>query len=132
MKLLSCFWIEARLCLCLMMSGNIFIAVKYIQSIFSEKLYEEIKAVQKLLFTKSNFRCGCDECVWSSKADSLRYSQARINAYKALSSPSLISLSSSDPVLTAFELSWDLRRLSRMETEFRAEYNVRKSLLFSL
>ncbi|ENN83024.1 hypothetical protein YQE_00613, partial [Dendroctonus ponderosae] len=29
----------------------------------------------------------------------------------------------SDPLLTAFELSWDLKRLSRMETEFRAEYN---------
>ncbi|XP_066257268.1 transient receptor potential protein-like [Euwallacea similis] len=68
-------------------------------------------------------RCGCDECVESSKADSLRHSQSRINAYRALSSPSLICLSSSDPLLTAFELSWDLRRLSRMETEFRAEYN---------
>nr|XP_023013242.1 transient receptor potential protein-like [Leptinotarsa decemlineata] len=67
-------------------------------------------------------RCGCDECTFSSKADSLRHSQARINAYRALSSPSLISLSSNDPLLTAFELSWDLRRLSRMETEFRMEY----------
>ncbi|CAG9767035.1 unnamed protein product [Ceutorhynchus assimilis] len=68
-------------------------------------------------------RCGCDECVNSSKTDSLRHSQSRINAYRALSSPSLICLSSSDPLLTAFELSWDLRRLSRMETEFRADYN---------
>ncbi|XP_050498132.1 transient receptor potential protein-like isoform X2 [Diabrotica virgifera virgifera] len=67
-------------------------------------------------------RCGCDECVFSSKADSLRHSQSRINAYRALSSPSLISLSSNDPLLTAFELSWDLRRLSRMETEFKNEY----------
>ncbi|XP_056640149.1 transient receptor potential protein isoform X1 [Diorhabda sublineata] len=67
-------------------------------------------------------RCGCDECVFSSKADSLRHSQARINAYRALSSPSLISLSSNDPLLTAFELSWDLRRLSKMETEFKMEY----------
>lgn len=32
--------------------------------------------------------------------------------------------SSRDPILTAFELSWELRRLSRMETEFRTEYNV--------
>ncbi|CAG9859793.1 unnamed protein product [Phyllotreta striolata] len=67
-------------------------------------------------------RCGCDECVFSSKADSLRHSQSRINAYRALSSPSLISLSSNDPLLTAFELSWDLRRLSRMETEFKQDY----------
>ncbi|KAJ8929134.1 hypothetical protein NQ314_018202 [Rhamnusium bicolor] len=72
-------------------------------------------------------RCGCDECVKSSRTDSLRHSQARINAYKALSSPSLISLSSNDPLLTAFELSWDLRRLSRMESEFRADYNNMRS-----
>ncbi|KAK9870187.1 hypothetical protein WA026_006274 [Henosepilachna vigintioctopunctata] len=68
-------------------------------------------------------RCGCDECVSSSAADSLQHSQSRINAYKALTSPSLIALSSTDPILTAFQLSWELRRLSRMETEFRAEYN---------
>lgn len=70
------------------------------------------------------FRCGCDECMQSSGEDSLRHSQSRINAYRALSSSSLIALSSKDPLLTAFELSWELRRLSHMETEFRAEYNV--------
>lgn len=37
-------------------------------------------------------RCGCDECVTSSSTDSLRHSQARINAYRALSSSSLIAL----------------------------------------
>lgn len=60
----------------------------------------------------------------SNTQDSLRHSHARINAYKALSSPSLIALSSRDPLLTAFELSWELRRLSTMESEFRNEYNV--------
>ncbi|XP_076686559.1 transient receptor potential isoform X2 [Andrena cerasifolii] len=59
----------------------------------------------------------------SSEQDSLRHSQARINAYRALTSPSLIALSSRDPLLTAFELSWELRRLSKMEQEFRFEYN---------
>ncbi|XP_033338416.2 transient receptor potential isoform X2 [Megalopta genalis] len=68
-------------------------------------------------------RCGCDECVSSSEQDSLRHSRARINAYRALTSPSLIALSSKDPLLTAFELSWELRRLSQMEQEFRFEYN---------
>ncbi|XP_059621283.1 transient receptor potential protein [Phlebotomus argentipes] len=71
-------------------------------------------------------RCGCDECVVSNEKDSLRHSQSRINAYKALSSSSLIALSSRDPILTTFELSWELRRLSRMETEFRLEYNDMK------
>ncbi|KAG7202406.1 hypothetical protein KM043_018722 [Ampulex compressa] len=73
--------------------------------------------------TPHDARCGCDECVTSSEQDSLRHSQSRINAYRALTSPSLIALSSRDPLLTAFELSWELRRLSRMEQEFRFEYN---------
>ncbi|XP_052744568.1 transient receptor potential protein [Bicyclus anynana] len=73
-------------------------------------------------------KCGCDECVKSLTEDSLRHSQARINAYRALSSPSLIALSSADPLLTAFELSWELGRLSRMETEFRTEYKSLRHL----
>lgn len=71
-------------------------------------------------------RCGCDECVTAQESDSLRYSQSRINAFRALSASSLIALSSRDPVLTAFELSWELKRLQAMESEFRAEYGVRK------
>ncbi|XP_046673620.1 transient receptor potential-gamma protein [Homalodisca vitripennis] len=67
-------------------------------------------------------RCGCDECVTSRFEDSLRHSRSRINAYRALASPSLIALSSKDPILTAFELSWELRRLSFMEHEFKLEY----------
>ncbi|XP_066245604.1 transient receptor potential-gamma protein [Euwallacea similis] len=67
-------------------------------------------------------RCGCDECVTSRMEDSLRHSRSRINAYRALASPSLIALSSKDPILTAFELSWELRRLSFLEHEFRGEY----------
>lgn len=39
-------------------------------------------------------RCGCDECVHSRNEDSLRHSRSRINAYRALASPSLIALSS--------------------------------------
>lgn len=69
-------------------------------------------------------RCGCDECVTSRFEDSLRHSRSRINAYRALASPSLIALSSKDPILTAFELSWELRRLSFMEHEFKLEYQV--------
>lgn len=64
-------------------------------------------------------RCGCDECVISRLDDSLRHSRSRINAYRALASPSLIALSSKDPILTAFELSWELRRLSFLEHEFK-------------
>ncbi|ERL93243.1 hypothetical protein D910_10539, partial [Dendroctonus ponderosae] len=75
-----------------------------------------------VLYEYEAFRCGCDECVTSRMEDSLRHSRSRINAYRALASPSLIALSSKDPILTAFELSWELRRLSFMEHEFRGEY----------
>ena len=62
----------------------------------------------------------------SRQEDSLRHSRSRINAYRALASPSWIALSSKDPILTAFELSWELRRLSFAEHEFKTEYLVRQ------
>ncbi|VEN62889.1 unnamed protein product, partial [Callosobruchus maculatus] len=60
-------------------------------------------------------KCGCDECIQQSEEDSLRHSLSRLNEYKALASPSLIALSSSDPLLTAFQLSWELRGLAFAE-----------------
>lgn len=67
-------------------------------------------------------RCGCRECREARAQDCLRHSRSRINAYRALASPSLIALSSKDPIMTAFKLSWDLRRLSFLEPEFKSEY----------
>jgi hypothetical protein len=60
-------------------------------------------------------RCGCEECIRESTEDSLRHSLARLNEYRALASPSLIALSSTDPILTAFQLSWELRNLAFAE-----------------
>ncbi|XP_061137982.1 short transient receptor potential channel 4b isoform X1 [Syngnathus typhle] len=68
--------------------------------------------------------CDCLECVSSSDVDGLRHSHCRLNIYKALASPSLIALSSEDPFLTAFQLSWELKELSRVENEFKAEYEA--------
>lgn len=67
-------------------------------------------------------RCNCKTCVTQSSEDSLRHSRSRINAYRALASPSLIALSSKDPILTSFELSWELKRLSKLENEFKVDY----------
>ncbi|KAH8040874.1 hypothetical protein HPB51_013044 [Rhipicephalus microplus] len=69
-------------------------------------------------------RCGCDECAEAVRRDCLRHSRSRINAFRALSSPSLICLSSVDPILTAFELSLELKRLSYVENEFKVDYKV--------
>ncbi|XP_043929257.1 short transient receptor potential channel 4 [Protopterus annectens] len=67
-------------------------------------------------------RCNCVECVSSSDVDSLRHSRSRLNIHRALASPSLIALSSEDPFLTAFHLSWELQELSKVENEFKSEY----------
>lgn len=69
-----------------------------------------------------NYRCGCDDCIRLSSEDSLRHSLSRVNEYRALASPSLIALSSNDPLLTAFQLSWELRNLAFAEQECKAEY----------
>ena len=67
-------------------------------------------------------KCSCEECVQGSKEDSLKFSLARINAYKALASPSLIALSAKDPILTSFQLSDELKRLAKAESQYREEY----------
>ncbi|XP_067627854.1 transient-receptor-potential-like protein isoform X2 [Eurosta solidaginis] len=69
-----------------------------------------------------DIRCSCDECMRQCNEDSLRHSLARVNIYKALASPSLICLTSNDPILTAFQLSWELRNLALTEQESKAEY----------
>lgn len=53
------------------------------------------------------------------QVDSLRHSRSRLNIYKALASPSLIALSSEDPILTAFRLGWELKELSKVRTGSR-------------
>ncbi|XP_074536272.1 short transient receptor potential channel 4-like isoform X2 [Halichoeres trimaculatus] len=67
-------------------------------------------------------RCNCVECGSSLDVDGLRHSRSRLNIYKALASPSLIAVSSEDPFLTAFQLSWELKELSTVENEFKSEY----------
>ncbi|KOX71097.1 Transient-receptor-potential-like protein [Melipona quadrifasciata] len=68
-----------------------------------------------------DIKCGCTDCLRST-TDPLRLSSTRISEYKALASPSLIALSSLDPLLTAFQLSWELRELAIAEPESRGEY----------
>ena len=67
-------------------------------------------------------KCSCEECVTGSAEDSLKFSLARINAYKALASPSLIALSAKDPILSSFQLSDELKRLAKAESQYREEY----------
>ncbi|KAH9502962.1 Short transient receptor putative channel 3 [Bulinus truncatus] len=68
------------------------------------------------------FSCDCQECHNKIKFDQLRLAKYRLNAYKGLASEAYISLSSKDPILTAFKLAAELRRLSSEEKHFKREY----------
>ena len=63
--------------------------------------------------------CECTPCNNKRKFDPLKHSLAGIHAYRALASPAYISLTSPDPILTAFLLSKDLMELSAIEKEFK-------------
>ncbi|CAH8853337.1 unnamed protein product [Trichobilharzia szidati] len=69
-----------------------------------------------------DLRCACNLCTQARREDGLQHSKLRINTYRALTSPSFIILTSNDPILTAFELSWELKKLGQLENEFRSDY----------
>lgn len=66
--------------------------------------------------------CHCNGCCFARADDCLKHSRSRINAYMALASPCLMALSSSDPLLTAFEMSSKLESLAKMEPEYKQVY----------
>lgn len=66
--------------------------------------------------------CSCNTCQEQVHKDSLRHSLLRINTFRALASPAWISLTSADPILTAFKLSHTLEKLALRENEFKDTY----------
>lgn len=104
---------------------TILAAIRYYHTWYkNSKWLKNIVCVYSNTWIISAYRCGCDKCIAASKTDSLRYSTCRVNEYRALASPSLMALSSADPILTAFQQSWELRRLARIEKEFTNDYMV--------
>ncbi|ELU14059.1 hypothetical protein CAPTEDRAFT_173024 [Capitella teleta] len=69
-----------------------------------------------------DYFCDCIECSNMRVFDSVKYSKCRLNTFQALASPAFISLSSDDPILTAFLLSHQLEQLADIEKEYKSEY----------
>nr|KAG5713048.1 hypothetical protein BaRGS_021842 [Batillaria attramentaria] len=69
-----------------------------------------------------HYYCSCQECANKLEFDQLRLAKTRLNAYKGLASGAYISLSSKDPVLTAFELARELRRVAKVEKYYKTDY----------
>lgn len=61
-------------------------------------------------------KCPCDDCIRKSIEDPLRHSLSRVREYRALASPSLIALSSTDPISTAFAVSKCCKLWSELQT----------------
>ncbi|XP_052816254.1 short transient receptor potential channel 7-like isoform X3 [Mya arenaria] len=69
-----------------------------------------------------HYYCNCQECSNKLEFDQLRLAKTRLNAYRGLCSGAYISLSSKDPILTAFELARELRDVARVEKYYKTEY----------
>jgi len=63
--------------------------------------------------------CQCADCVTKQNYDSLKRSRSRLNAYRALASPAYMALSSTDPIMTTFELRQEMKKLAQVEKEFK-------------
>ena len=66
-----------------------------------------------------DYFCDCIECSNQRVFDSVKYSRTRLNTFRALASPAYMSLSSDDPILTAFKLSNQLELLAEIEKEYK-------------
>lgn len=67
--------------------------------------------------------CRCGECkVKYADEDSLHSESYRLDLYRAVCNPAYISHSSTDPILSAFTLSQELRKCSRVSPQFRTSY----------
>uniref|UniRef100_A0A915MHE8 Transient receptor ion channel domain-containing protein n=2 Tax=Meloidogyne TaxID=189290 RepID=A0A915MHE8_MELJA len=66
--------------------------------------------------------CSCEACEEERINDGLHRSLKRINTFRALASPAWISLTSSDPILSAFKLSRELQKRAKVEDEFKDQY----------
>ncbi|CAH8561585.1 unnamed protein product [Schistosoma mattheei] len=54
------------------------------------------------IYKPHDLRCACNICTQARRENGLQHSTLRINTYRALTSPSFIILTSSDPILNSF------------------------------
>lgn len=68
--------------------------------------------------------CLCQECKIRLEHEDILHSETlRLNLYRAITNPAYICHSTRDPILTAFQLSHELRKCAMIVVEFRAAYN---------
>ena len=68
------------------------------------------------------YNCACSDCKARKSLDELKFAKWRLNTFKGLASEAYISLSCSDPILKAFELSQELKELADAEKHYRVSW----------
>ncbi|XP_078683336.1 short transient receptor potential channel 7-like isoform X1 [Branchiostoma floridae x Branchiostoma belcheri] len=69
-----------------------------------------------------DYLCSCQVCVDNRNSDSFGYARRRLNTYRALASPTYISLTCRDPIARAFHLTEEIRKVTSVEPEHKEEY----------
>ncbi|XP_066288041.1 short transient receptor potential channel 7-like isoform X2 [Branchiostoma lanceolatum] len=69
-----------------------------------------------------DYLCSCQVCEDNRNSDSFGYARRRLNTYRALASPTYISLTCRDPVARAFDLTEEIRKVTTVEPEHKEEY----------
>eukprot|EP00058_Branchiostoma_floridae_P012793 XP_002598281.1 hypothetical protein BRAFLDRAFT_204814 [Branchiostoma floridae] len=69
-----------------------------------------------------DYLCSCQVCHDNRSSDSFGYARRRLNTYRALTSPTYISLTCRDPIARAFHLTEEIRKVTTVEPEHKEEY----------
>lgn len=104
---------------------SLLLALKNLMFIWFMGIFFRYEVVMALLRKGSvidkphHHACSCSNCVRKATSDELKFAKSRLNAYKGLASESYISLSSKDPILTAFQLARELRDVASAEKYYK-------------
>lgn len=66
-----------------------------------------------------DYFCMCEPCEAQKSEDMMQYTKQRLSTFKALASPAHISVTEKDPVIAAFLLSHQFKKLSEIEIEYK-------------
>ncbi|XP_029637771.1 short transient receptor potential channel 3 [Octopus sinensis] len=75
-----------------------------------------------LLDMPHEYFCMCKTCSVARSEDFMRFTNGRLDAFRAIASPAYLVLTERDPIVAAFHLSERFRKMAEIETEYKQVY----------
>uniref|UniRef100_A0A0L8G5X6 Transient receptor ion channel domain-containing protein n=1 Tax=Octopus bimaculoides TaxID=37653 RepID=A0A0L8G5X6_OCTBM len=75
-----------------------------------------------LLDMPHEYFCMCKTCSVARSEDFMRFTNGRLDAFRAIASPAYLVLTEKDPIVAAFHLSERFRKMAEIETEYKQVY----------